>query len=168
MRNRELAGLPTKQQPSQDTVGGILETYAARGVFKGFSKTGDGSWRMLWHRNRYFDLKQTDGKLTLPEVLPQVPARSQMMKELRAFVQSFSADSVPEHKRIDAKKLRLRVIAKGGSAGIEASLADDEDWDYTIRKLIHVVHEIYLVFLYDGAYYDYLIETFDLDPDHMA
>ena len=150
-------------------MGGVLETYAARGVFKGFSKTGDRAWRMLWHRDRFFDLTLDEeaSTLTFPEVLPQVPARSAMMKAYRTFVAAFAAESQPEHKRIDPAKTKLKCLARGGSAGLEAK-AVDGDWDYAVRKLIHVVHETYLVFLYDGAYYDYLIETFDLDPDHMA
>jgi hypothetical protein len=157
------------QQSNSNIVGGVLETYAARGVFKGFSKTGEDAWRMLWHRDRFFDLilNEEAGTLTFPEVLPGVPARSEMMKAYRAFVAAFAAESQPEHKRIDLSKTKLKCLAKGGSAGLEAKVVDG-DWDYAVRKLIHVVHETYLVFLYDGAYYEYLIETFDLDPDHMA
>ncbi len=33
------------------------------------------------------------------------------------------------------------------------------------RKLIHPVHEGYMDFLNDGRYYEYMAETFDLDPD---
>jgi len=149
-------------------VGGVLETYAARGVFKGFSRTGPGSWRMLWHRDRYFDLQLSDGVLWFPEVLPSVPARSKMMREYKAFVAGFAKPELAEHKRIDPARVRLQVVAKGGAAGLSANVAAAADWDYAVRKLIHVVHETYLVFLYDGAYYDYLIETFDLDPDHLA
>jgi hypothetical protein len=159
--------LRTKQASSEQIVGGVLETYAARGVFKGFSQTGPGQWRMLWHRDRYFDLRLVGDSLQFPEVLPAVPARSKMMREYKAFVASFASQELPEHKRIDPARVRLQVVAKGGAAGLSAAVVDG-DWDYAVRKLIHVVHETYLVFLYDGAYYDYLIETFDLDPDHLA
>ena len=148
-------------------VGGILETYAARGVFKGFSKVGDGAFKMLWHRDRYFNLLIGERKLTFPVVLPEVPAKSKMMAEYRAFVAAFADAALIEHKRIDPEKVTVRCVAKKGSAGLEMTVLDG-DLEYALRKLIHVVHETYLVFLYDGAYYDYLIETFDLDPDHMA
>lgn len=153
---------------SQDSVvGGILETYAARAVFKGFSRVGEDAFKMLWHRDRYFDLLVGERKLTIPVVLPEVPAKSQMMIEYRAFVAAFADAALVEHKRLDPAKVKLKVVARHESAGLEIALAG-EDWEYAVRKLIHVVHETYLVFLYDGAYYDYLIETFDLDPDHMA
>jgi hypothetical protein len=43
-------------------------------------------------------------------------------------------------------------------------LNDDE---YGARKLIHLAQEIFLVFLQDGRYYDYMVENFDLDPDRF-
>ena len=43
----------------------------------------------------------------------------------------------------------------------------DGDGEYAVRKLIHLVNEIYLTFLADGKYFDYLVETFNLDPDRM-
>ena len=36
---------------------------------------------------------------------------------------------------------------------------------YGTRKLIHLVHEIFLEFLAEGKYFEYQIEAFDLDPD---
>ena len=42
----------------------------------------------------------------------------------------------------------------------------DGDCEYGARKLIHLTHEIFLTFLVDG-HTDYLVETFDLDPDRM-
>jgi len=42
----------------------------------------------------------------------------------------------------------------------------DDDLDYSVRKLIGLVNEIYLDFLSSGLYFDWLIETFELDPDN--
>lgn len=39
------------------------------------------------------------------------------------------------------------------------------DWDYVTRKLIHLVHEIFLGFLVDGGYYEYMVAHLGLDPD---
>ena len=41
----------------------------------------------------------------------------------------------------------------------------DGDVDYGVRKLVALVNEIYLDFLSSGLYFDWLVETFDLDPD---
>ena len=37
----------------------------------------------------------------------------------------------------------------------------DADYDYAARMLISLVHEVFLVFLQDGRYFDYLVEAFD-------
>lgn len=89
------------------------------------------------------------------------------MRAYRAFIRGLQSRELPEHRRIDRAKVRLRATASKGSAGLEALYAENEA-EYAVRKLIGAVHETYLVFLYDGAHYDYLIEAFDLDPDHMA
>ena len=41
----------------------------------------------------------------------------------------------------------------------------DQDFEYATRKLIHTVHEIFLVFLREGPYYEYMVEHLGLDPD---
>ena len=38
--------------------------------------------------------------------------------------------------------------------------------DYAANKLVSLVNEIYLDFLSSGLYFEWLIETFDLDPDN--
>ena len=48
-----------------------------------------------------------------------------------------------------------------------AVVSRDNDYEYAVRKLIHLVHEIFMVFLMEGNYLDYMIEEFDLDPDRM-
>lgn len=119
---------------------------------------------MLWHRKQEFVLeKLTDGQLAIPVVLPKVPARSAMMREYRAFVRGLQSKDLPEHRRI---RVKLKVTASQGNAGLQVETVDDAG--YAVRKLIQAVHETYLVFLYDGARYDYLVETFDLDPDGLA
>jgi hypothetical protein len=42
----------------------------------------------------------------------------------------------------------------------------DGDLDYAVNKLVSLVNEIYLDFLSSGLYFDWLVETFELDPDH--
>jgi hypothetical protein len=41
----------------------------------------------------------------------------------------------------------------------------DADFDYATRKMIHTVHEIFMVFLVDGSYFEYMVEQLGLDPD---
>lgn len=89
-----------------------------------------------------------------------------MNREFKAFVESRHTDEVPEHRRIDPKKVKIKAGNKKKFTNLTATVAKDE-FDYATRKVVNLVHEIYLVFLNDGRYYDYMIDVFDLDPDKM-
>ena len=85
---------------TEELVGGILENYAARALFRGFShgpaRGGRAIFRMLWHRDRLFELILDVPRKTLrfPVVLPEVPADSSMYREFREFVELHAKDSL--------------------------------------------------------------------------
>ena len=150
-----------------DLVAGILENYADRGVFRGFSKEpGRARFKMLWHRDRLFEMILDVAKKTLrmPVVLPDAP--KSMYREFQEWVEARHSDELLEHRRIDSMKARLRCGNRGGNVSLTLTVKDG-DFEYGTRKLIHAVHETYLTFLADGRYYDYMVETFDLDPDRL-
>ena len=122
---------------------------------------------MLWHRDQFFNLNLDARKKTLrfPAVLPNVPAGSSMYREFKQFIASRQSNDVPEHRRVDPRRVSIRISNRAGNIGLTFSVRNN-DYEYATRKLINLVHEIYLVFLYDGPYYDYMVETFNLDPDH--
>ena len=123
---------------------------------------------MLWHRDRVFELvlDEKRASMRIPFVLPDVAAGSAMYGELQDYVASRHSESLPEHRRIDIAKSRIRCSNRAGNASLTAT-ALDGDYEYALRKLINLVHEIYLDFLLDGRYYEYMVETFNLDPDRM-
>jgi hypothetical protein len=153
-----------------DTVAGILEGYAARGVFRGFSRGKTVATRtpfkMLWHQDQFFELI-LDSKLKtlrMPVVLPKVP--SPMVRDFKEFIEARFSKELPEHRRVDRRKVRFSTAKRGGNLSLTLKIAGS-DFEYAARKFIHLVHEVYLVFLNDGRHYDYLLETFDLDPDRF-
>lgn len=154
----------------EDVVREALEEYAARGVFRGFScgpvRNGKASFKMMWHRDQMFEflVDLEKGTLRFPLVLPGVPADSSMYKEFKAFLKSRQDEDLLEHRRIDKARAELKPYNRGGNVSVTLKIKDG-DYAYGTQRLINLVHEIYLVFLYDGRYYDYLVETFDLDPD---
>jgi hypothetical protein len=155
-----------------DVVAETLERYAQRGVFRGFSRgpvgNGKAVFRILWHRDQTFDLLFDSQKKTMrfPVILPNVPARSSMSRELKEFIKARHSDEFPEHRRIDARKAQARTSHRGGNVSLTLKVMDG-DCEYGARKLIHLAHEIFMTFLLDGKYFDYVVETFDLDPDKM-
>jgi len=152
-------------------VGNILEEYAERGVFQGFSRreTGRqrGQFRVQWHRNQLFDVTYDGAKksLRIACVLPQVPAKSPMYKEFKLWLKARADDALPDHRRCDDKKVNLKTYNRGGDVALTLQMLDG-DVEYSVRKLVSLVNEIYLDFLSSGLYFDWLIETFDLDPDN--
>ena len=156
---------------SAGQVGDILEDYARRGVFRAFSRQegrgGKGAYRLLWHRDQLFELAYDPGRQTLRLAcaLPAVPARSSMYREFRAWLKTRQDPALPEHRCCDPDKVALRPYNRGGEVALTMSILDG-DTDYAVRKLVAVVNEIYLEFLSSGLYFDWLVETFDLDPDH--
>ncbi len=151
-------------------VTGILEGYAAKAVFRGFSahpeSSGKAIYRMVWHHDRPFELSLDVPAKTLrfPAVLPGVPARSDMYRELRAFLKSRQTDEVPEHRRVNPAKARLMSSNQRGVVSLTLTVKDG-DFDYATRKIIHIVHEIFLIFLVDGPHFEYMVQHLGLDPD---
>jgi hypothetical protein len=161
---------PAKSDASVALVTGILEGYAAKAVFRGFSahpkRGGKAAYKMVWHHERPFELllDVQHGALLFPAVLPGVPSRSDMYRELRAFLKSRQTDEVPEHRRVNPAKARVTLSNQRGIVSLSLTVKDG-DFDYATRKLIQIVHEIFMVFLVDGPYFEYMVKQLGLDPD---
>jgi hypothetical protein len=148
----------------------ILESYAEKAVFRGFSahpkRRGKAAYRMVWHYDRPFELLlDMPGKtLQFPAILTGVPARSAMYRELSAFLKSRQSSETPEHRRVDPVKARVTLSNQRGAVSLSLT-AKDGDFEYATRKIIQIIHEIFMVFLVDGPYYEYMVEQLGLDPD---
>ena len=155
-----------------DLVAAVMAGYAERRVFLGFSRGpvsgGKAGFQFAWHRGRVFELEFDASKSTLrlPELLTDVPAGLGMDQDLKAFIRSRQSDELPDHRRLDPSKVAIRTYNRDGDILLVLKIKD-RDAEYAVRKLVHLVNEIYLTFLADGKYFDYLVETFNLDPDRM-
>jgi hypothetical protein len=164
--------LRTKKEDPAAIVTAILEGYAERAVFRGFSahpaRGGKATYRMVWHYDRSFEmaLDVPERTLRFAEVLPGVPARSAMYRELRAFLKARQSAETPEHRRVNPAKARLTSTNQRGAVSLKLTVKDG-DFDYATGKMIHIVHEIFMVFLVDGPYYEYMVEQLGLDPDRF-
>lgn len=120
---------------------------------------------MIWHRDRPFNLTVDTrrGAIRCPLVLTQLPAGSAMYREFRAFLKACQSADRPEHRRIDNRKARVTCANRGGDVSLTMNIGD-ADYEYGIRKFIHLIQEIYLVFL--SEHFEYQVEAFGLDPDH--
>jgi hypothetical protein len=153
-------------------VGDVLRDYAGRRVFRSISegdrRAGKTSFSIVWHHGLSFRfvLDPVGGTVSFPALLPGVPSRSSMAKELKAFLGQFETDQVPPHRRIDSGKASLQIAGRGGSISVGLQVKD-LDFEYATRRLVHLAQEVYMVFLPDGPYSDYRIEKLGLDPDNV-
>jgi len=156
---------------SASRIGDLLEAYAGRGVFSGFSRregrAGNAEFRLRWHRDQLFQWVWNEARQTLRIscILPAVPAKSAMYRDFRAWLKSRQDDALPDHRRCDGGKIGLRTYNRGGDVALTLRVLDG-DVDYAVQKLVSLVNEVYLDFLSSGLYFDWLLETFELDPDH--
>ena len=168
--SRRTAPRRPRRVNSAGAVETILRDYVDRGVFRSLgAATPRGTqtaFTIVWHHGRTFRLTVDRAARTVsfPAVLPAIPARSSMLAELRRFTRQFTSAELPPHRRVDPAKGRLRLASR--SAGVSLSLTVVRgEWEYCTRRLVHIAHEIYMVFLPDGPYQDYRVEKLGLDPD---
>src|SRR4051794_32257538 len=111
MRSRALA--PSRTNPEAFAVAvqhvtDLLENYASRGIFRGFSRgaatASRASYKIVWHRNREFELVFDARKSTLkmPSVLPAV--FPEMFEHLKSWIAEQQSAETLEHRRIEPSK----------------------------------------------------------------
>jgi hypothetical protein len=160
-------------KPSSDieTVRALLQHYAARGAFRSFSEVAGTSGRspafqFLWFRDVTFRVtyRSTTRTLTFVDMLPAVPPRSAMDRHLRAFIKSRSDKSLPEHRRVDLRKVGLSVLNRKAAISITFVLKPGHI-EYGTKKAVHLIHEVLMDFLNEPQYVEYNIEHFNLNPE---
>ena len=88
-----------------------------------------------------------------------------MDRAFRAWVRDRSSDGLPEHRRIDPRRLTVACTNRGGSVSVALALqrrgaaSEREDWEYAARKGVSLVNEIFHGFL-RGPYNEYMVQNF--------
>ena len=142
----------------------LLKRYADRGIFRGFgARLLDADrveYRFSWHAPRPHVLRVDARRrtVTLRDLLPELPFRSPMERALRRFLEGRAADGVPEHRRVDPRRARIRVRNRGGAVSIELEAAPGE-MAYTVERAVKLLNEIFLSFL-AGPYDAYMVRVF--------
>jgi hypothetical protein len=158
------------QDDETEMIRASLQHYATRGAFRSFSEVpGPGraaEFRFLWFRDVKFRVTYhpVTRTLTFIDLLPAVPARSEMDRHLRAFIESRSKKSVPEHRRVDLRKVGVSAINKKGAISVAFALKPKQI-EYGTRKAVHLIHEVLMDFLNEPQYVQYNIDHFNLNPE---
>ena len=157
------------QQPV-DLVTDILEGYASRGVFAGFRQNKRQprkvDFTIQWHFRRVFSIQldETKASLTLTGLLPQVSAAANLRRELAAYLRQCAAPERPAHRRIDPEKARISCYVRSDTLALRVAVQDG-DFEYATRRLIHLVNEVFLDFLRDARYVDYMVAHLGMNPE---
>jgi hypothetical protein len=94
-----------------------------------------------------------------------VPADSAMYRALKTWLAARQDEALPDHRRCDRNKVALKTYNRGSDVALTLHVLDG-DVDYAVKKLVNLVNEIYQDFLSSGLYFDWMVETFELDPDN--
>jgi hypothetical protein len=165
---QQAAGLSRRDEAA--IVEAALEHYAQRGSFRGFGTVPRTASRIeftfSWLRDVTFRVvfDRRRRTLTFVDMLPGVPARSDMDRRLRAFVKMHTSTAVPEHRRVDPRRVVVSVVNRGGAASIRFAFRT-KDVAYAVRKAVHLAHDILQDFLNDGRYAQYSVDYFNLNPE---
>jgi len=123
----------------------ILESYARRGVFRSFSQTSSGGkahFRFRWLWNLPFRATFQGKALRFENLLPAIPPGSELHAGLQAFIEGCQSDQRPEHRRIDPRRLAVQFSNRRLCFRVVGT-----DYEYGVRKAIHLVNEIFLSYL---------------------
>ena len=149
-------------------MGAVLQQYADRGVFRGFSETtgrgGVREFRFTWLTRepmllRYDPRRQT---LTFKKLLPGVARASPLLADVRALIGSRTSRSLPAHRRIDGRRVAAECSYQRGAVSVVLFIKG-ANRVYAVRKGVNLVHEIFMVL--HASYPEYLWERFGLPAE---
>ncbi len=151
-----------------DAVRGCLKEYADRGVFRGYTerpgRLGRIVFRLSWLARQPYDLQYEPrtGTFVFLNALPNVPARTPLARALKTFVKGRSAESLPEHRRIDPARAVVSAFVRGGDMRLRV-VARRGEHAYGANRVVNLMHEVYL---HLHSYFpEYLWENYDVSQD---
>jgi hypothetical protein len=152
------------------SIGPLLGEFVARGAFGSAApssrRRGVEVYRIVWFRGQQMELSVNarQARVSLRHVLPPVTPRSASDRRLRAWLRSREAAELPAHRRLDPRDLRASLRNAGGDMQLTL-VSRTGDTVLAVRRLLHLVNELYLGFLATPECYDWIVEAFELDPD---
>ena len=98
------------------------------------------------------------GEFILHDLLPNVQVYSDVGKDLRGFLKGLTRKDVPEHRRIDPRRIDVRSYVRRGVFSI-AVTAKKNQHGYAVQRSVNLIHE---VFVRLHTYFpEYMWENFD-------
>lgn len=143
-----------------------LQSYADRGVFRGFRATpargGRVAYQFLWLTRKpmsaTFDPRTQS--LKFPALFPGVDQPSAL--DLKAVIDARRARNQPAHKRIDARRARLTGAMGRGDFALTVKVRG-ENHDYAVKHALNVINELFVAL--HERHPEYLVERFGISAE---
>lgn len=151
---------------SRDPVTSALQSYADRGVFRGFRATPATRQRIehqfLWLTRRPMTamLDSRRKTLTFPSLLPGIDRG--IATELATIVKARTGRDVPPHKRVDSRRARLSSARRNGDLSLAIEIRG-QNHAYAVRHALNVINEMFLVL--HERHPEYLVEHFGISSE---
>lgn len=145
-----------------------LERYAARGVFRGFSvkqtRRGHLEFRFTWLTPQALTLTYNarHALLTFRNLLPGIGPKTAPFGKVKHLIAERGGPTVPGHKRVDARRVRLGWSTRQGGLSLTAAVCGQHH-AYVVQRALNLVNDLFVVLHLD--YPDYLTEHFGLPPE---
>jgi hypothetical protein len=144
------------------TVPQVLRAYADRGVLRRFQTLGSKPERdfgFLWlnHKPLRLQWKPDEQTIVFKDFASNIPARSAMYREIRAFLEGRTEADLPAHRRVDPAEFELICQNRKSQLSIGLKILNGSE-EAATRKLMLVIHETFL-FMAD-QWQDYMHEEF--------
>jgi hypothetical protein len=149
-------------------VSGALQRYAARGVFRGFSmrpeRGGRRDFRFTWltRQPTVISYDRKAHALTFRRLLPAAGSYPGLSGELKRVVDEHKGPAVPQHRRIDARRVRLGCALRRGDFSLTLAVRGPHH-AYAVQRGLNLVNQIFL--LLQASYPEYLIECFGFSSE---
>jgi hypothetical protein len=155
MTTKRLRRIPTPAEPLA-IISRQLESYAERGVFNSFSRTGaetqgaedpaEFRFAWLWSLPFYLAYDRRRKAISFPQLFPNISPGTELETELKAFIRKLSSRDRPEHRRLDPRRITVRYSNRGNTGSL-AFVVGGNHYEYAVKKALNAVHEIFVGFL---------------------
>lgn len=144
-----------------------LRGYADRGVFRGFrveSGRGRTDYLFTWLTRTPMRLRYDSrrGQLRFIELLPNVSSYPGLAAHARRLVLEHHTREVPEHRRIDARRVQLAPVVRAGNFSLALRVRGAHE-AYAAQRALNLINQLFL--LLQASYPEYLIECFGFSQE---
>lgn len=141
----------------------------ARGVLRAkplpTASTQDCAWQITWFGGHTMRVLVSPDQVQVEPVLPDLPARSPLYRELRAWLAVQQSPALPEHRRLDPERVQLAVRNRNGQ--IRLTLQSDTGLiQDLLTQTVQLINALYLEFLNGPSRLEWVTQAFGLDPDN--